>query len=178
MDVFKETINEIGNQILNSTAEIGNVIDLLLSSKKIFVYGAGRSGFIGKCFAQRLMHLCLNVHFVGEATTPSFGEDDVLVVISGSGETSVPVLFAEKAKKSGGKIIAFTSKPDSTIGRIADEIVLVKGKSKGDKISSLAPYTSLFDITALAFCDGIARVLMDKLGVGEDLIDKTHANLE
>ncbi|MCJ7741769.1 MAG: 6-phospho-3-hexuloisomerase, partial [Methanoregula sp.] len=38
----------------------------MLSAKKVYVAGAGRSGFIAKAFGLRLMHLGLEVYIVGE----------------------------------------------------------------------------------------------------------------
>ena len=50
--------------------KVDEFIDLILSSKKIFVYGVGRSGLVGNSFAVRLVQLGMDVHFVGDMTTP------------------------------------------------------------------------------------------------------------
>ncbi|MCK4481554.1 MAG: 6-phospho-3-hexuloisomerase, partial [Candidatus Lokiarchaeota archaeon] len=64
-DRFNETMLEIANQVKKNANiinfnDILNTIDLILhmhdENNKVFIYGAGRSGFIGRCFAQRLMH--------------------------------------------------------------------------------------------------------------------------
>jgi len=43
---------------------------------------------------------------------------------------------------------------------------------------SLAPYTSLFDISTLSVLDSICGAICGKLGVTEADIDKRHATLE
>ena len=105
---------------------------------------------------------------------------DLLILISGSGETTSPVAFAQKAKEIGGKIAVFTNSPNSTIANISDWVVEVKGKSKNLAMTqkTLAPYTSLFDISTLSILDSIGGLLMSILGLTESDIDKSHASLE
>jgi 6-phospho-3-hexuloisomerase len=160
------------------------LLDLILhiknSNKMVFVYGAGRSGFIGRCFAQRLMHLGINSCFVSDAVTHQYTKNDLLVLISGSGETTSPVAIARKAKKIGGMIALLTGNVSSTIGKLSDCVILIKGKSKDKALSqtTLAPYTSLFDISTLSVLDSIGGVLMKILNVSEEDIDKRHATIE
>lgn len=186
---FNETMLEIANQVKENANiinfnDILNTIDLILymhdENNKVFIYGAGRSGFIGRCFAQRLMHLGIRSCFISDAVTYQYEETDLLVLISGSGETTSTVAIAKKAKEIGGKIILLSNNPKSTIGKISDYIIDIKGKSKDVALSqkTLAPYTSLFDISTLAVLDSIGGVLMKKLGVTEADIDKRHASIE
>ena len=188
-DRFEKTLLEIANQInINSNTidfdKILELVNLIFTIKsennKIFVYGAGRSGFIGRCFAQRLMHLDIKSCFISDAVTPRYTKKDLLILISGSGETASPVAIAKNANEIGGKIILFTTNPDSSIGKLSDIVIEVKGKSKDASITkeSLAPYTSLFDISTLSVLDAIGSVLMNVLNVSENDIDKRHASIE
>lgn len=186
---FFQTLSEISNQIkINSksihTDKILQLINIILqihhNNHRIFIYGAGRSGFIGCCFAQRLMHLGIKSCFISDAVTYKYMKDDLLVLISGSGETPSPIAIAKKAKEIGGKITLFTNNPNSTIGKLSDCIIEVKGKSKDLAIiqKTLAPYTSLFDISTLSILDSIGGTLMEILGVTENDINKRHASIE
>ncbi len=186
---FLMILQEIIDQLkLNSNVidirRILELIDLILminkNNHKVFVYGAGRSGFVGRCFAQRLMHLGINSCFISDAITHQYTKNDLVIIISGSGETTSPVAIAQKANLIGGKIALLTGNPKSTIGNISDCIIEVKGKSKDKAISTrtLAPYTSLFDISTLSVLDSIGGTLMDILGVTEKDIDNRHASLE
>ena len=147
---------------------------------RVFTYGAGRSGFIGRCFAQRLMHLAIDSCYVSDAVTYQFTEKDILFIISGSGETTSPLSIAQKAHEIGGKIVLITSNTLSTIAKLSDYIIEIKAKSKDVALTerSLAPYTSLFDISTLAVLDSIGGTLMQQLGVTETDIDKRHASIE
>ena len=179
MEEIAGNIIRVKDELAND--EINNLVSEIYRSRKIFIYGAGRSGFIGRAFAQRLMHLGLDSVFIGDSITPQFKKDDLLILISGSGETTTPFSIAQKCKKLDGKLVLITSHPQSTIGRLADIIINIKSKSKSDlneNSETLAPYTSLFDITTLALFDSIARVIMDEKQITERDIDMRHATLE
>ncbi len=177
-----EIINKNSNII--NFEKINNLIDLIVKTygdnRMVFLYGAGRSGFIGRCFAQRLMHLGIKSCFISDAVTHRYNHKDLLIIISGSGETTSPLAIAEKAKDMGGKLVLFTSNPYSNIAKLSDLIIQIEGKSKEKAITeeTLAPYTTLFDISTLAILDTIGGVLMTILGVSEADIDKRHASIE
>ncbi|TXT63077.1 MAG: hypothetical protein BAJALOKI3v1_440024 [Promethearchaeota archaeon] len=186
---FTATLEEISDQILKNannvdTDSILELIKLILDThqfnNRVFVYGAGRSGFMGRAFAQRLMHLKINSCFVSDAVTYRYTDKDLLIIISGSGETTSPAAIARKAKDIGGKLILLTTRPKSTIGNLCDLIIEIEGKSKDKATSqqSLAPYTSLFDISTLSVLDAIGGILMKELGITEKDIDNTHASIE
>jgi 6-phospho 3-hexuloisomerase len=184
MGLYKLTIREILSHLEEfmenfvEEEKISQCVELLLKAEKIFIYGAGRSGMVGRMCAQRLMHLGLSSYFLSETITPKFTSNDCLIVISGSGETLSPISISKGAKDIGGKIIAFTANSHSTIGKIADLIVHVEGQTKYTKQESLAPFTSLFDITALVVLDAMARVIMNRIGKTEDDIHRMHASIE
>lgn len=171
-------------------ALIDSLIDVYRRGAKVLVMGAGRSGLVGKAFAMRLMHLGFNVYVLGETTTPSIGEGDLVVAISGSGRTRLIVTAAEAAKKVNAKIAAITSYPDSPLGQIADVVVEIPGRTKTapdiDYFARqilgihepLAPLGTLFEDTALVFLDGVVVELMHRLGKKEADLRARHANIE
>ena len=67
--------------------QITDLIQKIKNHKRIFVYGTGRSGLMLKALAMRLMQMGLDAYVVGETTTPSVQEGDLLIVASASGET-------------------------------------------------------------------------------------------
>ena len=60
------------NALLVDNAELELVEKYIMEADRIFVSGAGRSGFAARGFANRLMHLGYTVYFVGEPTTPRY----------------------------------------------------------------------------------------------------------
>jgi 6-phospho 3-hexuloisomerase len=186
---FLNTLLEIADKVKQNSDAIDTnkvlklielIIEVNLNDGRIFIYGAGRSGFIGRSFAQRLMHLDIKSCFVSDAVTYRFSKDDLLIIISGSGETTSPKAIAEKAKEIGGKIALFTGNLKSSIAMLSNLSIKVEGKSKEKAISqeTLAPFTSLFDISTLSILDSIGASLMLILEKTEKDIDERHASIE
>lgn len=172
-------------------SEIEKMLDILLGHKdhKILLIGSGRSGFVGRAFALRLMHLGFNVYVSGETITPALSEDDLVVALSGSGTTTTVVAQAEVAKAVGSMVVAVTSHPDSPLAAIAHEVIEVKGRSKIDQIFdydkrqitgeySNAPLGTMFELSCMIFLDSIIAELMQRLGISEIDLRKRHANAE
>lgn len=193
--ILNDAIDEIVDNINTVSAEldeknITGLLDILTSSKNVFLLGQGRSGLVARAFAMRLMHLGIGVYVVGETITPSINGDDCLLAISGSGETSYILSTAKIAKKRGATIIAVTSYDDSSLGKMSDLIIQIKGRTKVDseknyikrqingRHQSLSPLGTLFEATTLIFLDGVIAQLMDKLGKTEDDLKQRHTVLE
>ncbi len=183
-----ETIIDNIKKVAESIDEkaVQKLIEILTSSHHVFVLGLGRSGLVAKAFAMRLMHLGINVFVVGETITPAIKEDDCLITISGSGETSYIINAAKIAKKRGSTVVAITSHPGSSLSKISDLVIIVKGKTKIErekdymkrqmegKHYSKTPLGTLFEISALIFLDGFIAELMDKLDKEEEDMKKMH----
>jgi 6-phospho 3-hexuloisomerase len=195
MEVLKEAIFTITKHVEDVAEGLGEeeveaLIDAILSSKKVFVYGAGRSGLVAKAFAMRLMHLGINVFVVGEIITPAIEREDLLITISGSGETTSVVNAAKIAKNIGAKVALITTYPNSSLGRLADIVVVVEGRTKlrGEKDFvmrqikgehyPLAPLGTLFEISVLIFLDALIVELMVRLGKTEEEMRTRHATIE
>ncbi|MDG6256207.1 MAG: 6-phospho-3-hexuloisomerase [Methanomicrobiaceae archaeon] len=177
---------------LISDAEVQGFISEILDAQRIYVVGAGRSGLVAKAFAMRLMHLGLQSYVVGETITPSMKKGDMIVAFSGSGQTKTVAELSETAKAIGGRICLVTSKKESRIGKIADNIVVlesqrdeVKDESaefeirqmKGEH-KSFAPMGTLFETTAMVFADAIISALMEITHCDLDSLRDRHANIE
>lgn len=86
--MIKEVMEEI-NQVMTlvDAEQLASLLPLYTKDKKIFVSGAGRSGFQAKGFAMRLMHLGYQSYVMGETITPPLHSGDLFVAISGSRTT-------------------------------------------------------------------------------------------
>lgn len=174
-----EELHQSVGLISDDQAEV--LLNEILESKKIFVAGAGRSGFMAKSFAMRMMHMGLDAYVIGETVTPNFEKDDLLIIGSGSGETKSLITIAERAKEIGGKIAAVTIFPQSTIGQLADITVKLSGSPKDQTQSdfqTIQPMGSLFEQTLLLFYDAMILRFMKKKGLDSNKMYGKHANLE
>ena len=199
MEAFRRSVTEITEFIRKAISmldedQLEDVIQLLVrvyrEGKKILVLGAGRSGLVGKAFAMRLMHLGYEAYVLGDTIVPRIGRGDLVFAISGSGRTKLVVTAAEAAKVVGAEIVAVTSFPDSPLGKLADHIVEVPGRTKialeEDYFARqilgihepLAPLGTLFEDTVMVVLDGIIVELMSRLKINEQQLKMRHANIE
>ena len=196
MEIMKTSINAILDNIKNAEEfldeeTIDKFEDIIIESKNIFVTGAGRSGLAAKAFAMRLMHLGLSAYVVGETISPAIYEDDCIIAISGSGETNTIVSAAKIAKNRGSKVLAVTSYPESTLGKLSDAYVFVKGRTKKEvddenymkrqihgNYTSLTPLGTAFELTTLVFLDALVSELMEKMQQTESDLKARHTVLE
>jgi 6-phospho-3-hexuloisomerase len=183
-------------QVLSQTSEdqIGEFLNMITAHKnnKILVMGAGRSGLVGRAFALRLLHLGYQVHILGDTLVPSIDDKDLVIAISGSGSTKLVTAAADAAKAVGSTVIAMTSYPDSSLGKLADYIVQLRGRIMGGEAGRqdyfarqilglhepLAPLGTLFEDSCMILLDAIVSVLMEKYRLSEEELNRRHANIE
>ncbi|KUG20221.1 MAG: 6-phospho-3-hexuloisomerase [Methanomicrobiaceae archaeon] len=175
-----------------SDEQIDALVNLIMNAQRIYILGAGRSGLVAKAFAMRLMHLGLQSYVVGETITPAMRPGDLIVVFSGSGETTTIADLAETAKGIGANVCLITSKKESRIGRIADSIVIIE--SQRDHVvdesaefeirqmtgahKSFAPLGTIFETTSMVFADAIISRLMEITQTDVEALRGRHANIE
>jgi 6-phospho-3-hexuloisomerase len=160
-------------------AQVDDLLASIANAHRIFLLGEGRSGLAGRFFAMRLMHLGHRAYVVGETTTPAIGEGDLLIAISGSGETGTVVMLAEGAKKAGAQIAAITANTESRLAGFADLMVRIPTQHKLQGSSSRQYGGSLFEQTTLLLFETMVSMLAagDKER-GFASLAKRHANLE
>lgn len=163
----------------------------ILTAKRVFVMGAGRSGLVAKAFAMRLMHLGFTVYVVGETITPAVSGKDVVIAISGSGETRSIADLGKIVKDIGSPLITVTSKPSSTLADISDLVMVIPSKAKNDldagdflernmrgDYKNRPPLGTAFEITALVFLDSMVVQLITLTGASEAELQSRHTNIE
>jgi 6-phospho-3-hexuloisomerase len=166
-----------------SSEELARATELMETSPRIFVAGAGRSGLCMRALGMRLMHLNKTVYVVGEATTPSIAAQDLLILGSGSGQTLGLLAMAGKARRQGAAILLFTTAAASPLAELADDRVVIPAPSlktaEGINASkSVQPMGSLFEQSMLILCDSLILGLMQRTGVSAAQMFERHANLE
>lgn len=177
--------NEVGavldSVIRTDPVALGRVSDLVAEAPRVFVLGAGRSGLALRMTAMRLMHLGLEVHVVGETTTPAIARDDLLVVASGSGTTSGIVRAAETAVSVGAKVVAITTDATSPLAELsgsATVVVPAAGKLDRSGAASAQYAGSLFEQAVVLIGDALFHALWARSGQDADDLWPRHSNLE
>ena len=174
--------------------EVEQLLKLMLEAKekRIFIVGMGRSGFVARAFALRLMNLGFNVYFLGETITPAAERGDLFIAISGTGSTKIVLTASAAAKEIGARVAAITSFPESALGQLADLVVTVKGRTKaglpieedylarqiiGER-EPLTPLGSIFENNCMVFLDSLVVELMHRMGRTEADSKRRHATIE
>ncbi len=190
MHLMSSRIDLIASNI--SDTEVDAFLKMIINAKRIYVMGAGRSGLVAKGFAMRLMHLGMKSFVVGETITPALVPGDLIVVLSGSGNTKTIAEIAFTAKEIGGGICLITSEANSAIGKLADSIVIIENcrDMVPDKLvdfetqqmlgehKSFAPLGTLFETAAMIFCDACISRIMEITSTDESALKNRHANIE
>ena len=163
-----------------NAAVLERFISLLANVDRIFVVGEGRSGLAARMFAMRLMHLGYSVYVVGETTTPALRRDDLLIACSGSGTTSAVLTMTTTARLAGGRIVAVTTAPRSSLGEVADLVITIPAAAKRDHSQQYSEQFagSLFEQAALLLFDAMTYALMHRLDKNVETVWSMHANLE
>jgi 6-phospho-3-hexuloisomerase len=151
--------------------------EMLDSARRIFIAGAGRSKLVGNFFAMRLVHAGYDVSVVGEIVTPSIKNGDLLIIISGSGETEQLIAFTKSAQKVGAKIVLISAKSSSTIGDMADAVFPVGTPEQYGKVVGM-PMGTVFELSTLIFLEAIVSHIIHDKGIAEEVMRERHANLE
>lgn len=174
---FIEEIQSILSNIKDT--ENNKLKDLLIRHKRIFVIGAGRTGLVMQAFAMRLMHIGKEVFIIGNATTPSIGKDDLLVIGSGSGDTESLILAAERAQKVGAVICTITASNGSKITNYSDFVININTEIIENRKNILKqPMTTLFEQTLFLFLDFIVYEIIHVMSIAENDMIARHANIE
>ena len=171
------------NQQWIDDTQLEKFVDAILAARHVFLAGAGRSGVARQGFANRLMHLRV-VRLAGGRYDQS-PHRPRRPAHRGIG-SDTPRAWSRSARRR--KPTACRSRwsrwtPASTIGQLADVVVVLPGvspKVRGDvgQITSVQPMGSAFEqITALTY-DAVVLELMQRTGqTSEDMFER-HANLE
>ena len=122
-DIEIESLKEVANSIGDDFTAAVNAI--LESKGKLIVAGVGKSGLIGRKIAATLASTGTPGFFLhpGEAFHGDLGmveHDDLVILISYSGETDEVLKIIPFLKWNNNKIISITGNPNSTIAKNSD----------------------------------------------------------
>ena len=146
-----QILAEIGRTLGSVNEEDWALAERLLEEyRRIFFTGQGRSGLVAQMAAMRVSHLGREAWVAGETTTPPIGRQDLLIVLSGSGNSPLAVERAEIARGTGAKVLAVTG---SQAGQLAAHSDWCCRLPVGPSVQFGG---SLFEQSALVFWDAVA----------------------
>ena len=143
---------------------------------RIVVSGIGKSGHVARKLAATLASTGTPAFFVhpAEASHGDLGmitPDDVVLMLSNSGETDELMLLTPHLKRQGAAIIALTGNEASTLAQSADVHLDAAVDAEACPLG-LAPTAST--TAALALGDALALALLDARGFSVDDFARAH----
>lgn len=145
----------------------------ILSAKRVYFTGVGRSGLSARAIAMRLMHIGVSAYAVGEVATPGIAVGDLLVAITATGRGSVAAQ-GQTAHDIGASIAVVTTRARGQLQDLADVLVVLPIRSG---VATDQHAGSLFEQSALVVGDAMCRDIQERLGVPSADLDSRHANL-
>jgi 6-phospho-3-hexuloisomerase len=156
-------------------------IEAIVGAKRIAIYGAGREGLQMDGFAMRLFHMGLDVHLVGDMTTPPIGTGDLLIVSSGPGASNIGDALIRVAREAGAKVAVVTAQPTGRTPSLADVVFHIPAQTMADDRGggvSVLPMGSLFETAQMILFEIVILMLRSKLGETAETMRARHTNLE
>jgi arabinose-5-phosphate isomerase len=164
-----EGLKQLADSLDGNFTKAIDVIHTMKTGRRarLIVAGIGKSGHVGKKLTATLASTGTPSHFVhpGEASHGDLGmimEGDVVLMLSYSGENAELSDLIHYTRRFGIKLIAITSKPESTLAKHAD-ILLQLPRAPEACPNGLAPTTSTTMMMALG--DAIAIALLERMGL-------------
>jgi arabinose-5-phosphate isomerase len=155
---------------------VAAVVLMLRCRGRVVVSGIGKSGHIAHKVAATLASTGTPAFFVhpAEASHGDLGmitPDDVVVMLSNSGETDELLLLTPHLKRQGAKIIALTGNEHSSLAHAADVHLDAAVDSEACPLG-LAPTAST--TATLALGDALALALLDARGFSVEDFARSH----
>lgn len=173
MNFVSDYIKTISKKL--DTENVNRLINEIINTKRIFLMGAGRSGLEARAFAMRLMHLGFDVHVVGDVTAPVPTNEDLVIIISGSGKTRSIVDLGTDIKGKGPKMAIITANKDYSL--ILDMAIIIHVTIEDidkDLRECFLPMGTLFEAVSHIFLDAIISELKYRTGTTEAKMKDRH----
>ena len=142
-------------------AQVDALAKAIAKANRVFVSGWGRAGNVAGILGMDMSQIGKVVFRVGDNNTPSIHEGDILLVVSGSGNTKTISIIAKEAKDFGATVGLISTSEQSIIGEIADynivlprietpmtKIMKDKRPPRDPKFKSTAGTRETYDLTA------------------------------
>ena len=158
-------------------AAFPRAVELILACHgRVIVSGVGKSGHIARKIAATLASTGTPAYFVhaAEAAHGDLGmitREDVVIALSNSGESEELLTIVPLLKRQGGRLIAISGNPASSLAREADAHLDASVAEEACPLN-LAPTAST--TAALAMGDALAVALLDARGFGAEDFARSH----
>jgi len=153
--------------------DISDLAKRIQSADRTFLMGRGRTGLVVEMFAMRLAQLGLPVFLISHPTTPALEKTDLLILVSGSGETEPILSAASKARKIGAELFVITQNEGSSLGQLVQDPLIITSPIEDTKVLN----GTLFEMALLICLDAVVAKLLNLTGQRFEDMSQRHANI-
>lgn len=177
IDTLQQELAAIDTIIRMLDRSIVDVVTLFLECKgRVVVAGIGKSAIVGQKIVATLNSTGTNAVFLHAADAihgdlGMIGNDDVILILSKSGETPEIKVLTTLIKGFGNKIVGMVCEEKSYLGKSADHIILLPKIHEADP-NDLAPTTST--TMQMVMGDALAIALLSERGFSKNDFAKFH----
>lgn len=173
-----DELTSISNKVSKNDYEA--LVTLLQRDSSFYFAGEGRSGLVSKAIAMRLMHAGKTVYVVGETTTPAITTNDILIILSGSGESNQVVHLGKQATECGADVFLVTANKRALHHTWCTKGLHLPAATKhrhSDEPRTIQPLGNQFDQAAHIILDA---AIIDSLPPSKEQQDMKarHSNME
>lgn len=174
IEIEMEALQQLGHQLDHQFVQVVQSIENC--SGRVIVTGMGKSGIIGKKIAATLSSTGTPAYFLhpAEGSHGDLGmilKQDVVLVISNSGETPEVAELLPALKRLGTVIVAMTGRVESTLAKQSDFTLNISVPKEACSLG-LAPTAST--TATLALGDALALVLLDRRNFSQEDFALVH----
>jgi len=143
---------------------------------RVIFTGVGHSGHVGKKSAANMSSLCKPAYFLhaGEATHGDLGlvqKDDVVILISNSGETNEVIQILPRLKELGVVTIGIVGKVNSTLAQQCDLVLPI---AAGEEAGPFKFAGSSSALNTMALIDAMVMAIAAAQGLTAEAYLKGH----
>lgn len=163
------------NALIDTEFEIACNMIMDCKGRVIFT-GVGHSGHVANKSAANMSSLCKPAYFLhaGEATHGDLGlvaEDDVVILISNSGETAEILAILPQIKRLGVKTIAIVGNASSPLAKTCDVVLPIGAEEEAGPLKFAGSSSAL---NTMALCDAMIIAIAAYNGLREEDYLKAH----
>ena len=167
-DIYTKTADNVydalkNTAVMNDTDTLEEVCQMILSAKKVEIYGVFRSAVVATDFYYQLLPLGIPASFVSDVLTCAvsasmLGGDSLVIAVSSSGQTQDVIDAVRLAKANGVPVVAITSNRGSPLAGLSDKVLIAA--PSGNSLSTSPPEIRM---SQLALTDAICSYIRSKL---------------
>jgi len=175
--VLADEIRSLQNLNAIIGAEFELACELVMECKgRVIFTGVGHSGHVGNKSAANMSSLCAPAFFLhaGEAAHGELGlvtEDDLVILVSNSGETAEVLTILPQIKHLGVKMIAIVGNTSSSLAKACDVVLAIGAEEEAGPFKFAGSSSAL---NTMALCDALIIAIAAYKGLREEDYLKAH----